>query len=65
MLLLFEPWNLGDAFIAASIARTAPDRIVLACNSRWHEVLLLASEGSLNLLPLDLADSSLKCNFCK
>ena len=54
LILLFEPWNLGDAFIAASIARADPDRIVLACNSRWHEVLRLASLNSLNLLPLDL-----------
>ena len=54
MKLLFEPWNLGDAIIAASVARLAPDRFILACNSRWHEVLQLASNGSLNLLPLDL-----------
>lgn len=54
MILLFEPWNLGDAIIAASVARLAPDRFILACNSRWHEVLRLASGGSLNLLPLDL-----------
>lgn len=54
LILLFEPWNLGDAFIAASVARLAPDRFILACNSRWHEVLQLASNGSLNLLSLDL-----------
>ena len=54
MVLLFEPWNLGDALIAASVARLAPDSIILACNSRWHEALTLASAGSLNLLPLDL-----------
>ena len=54
MILLFEPWNLGDAIIAASVARLAPDRIILACNSLWHEPLLLASGGSLNLLPLNL-----------
>ncbi|MDD5284657.1 MAG: glycosyltransferase family 9 protein [Desulfuromonadaceae bacterium] len=54
MILLFEPWNLGDAFIAASVARLAPERFILACNSRWHEVLTLASESSLNMLPLDL-----------
>ncbi len=54
MILLFEPWNLGDAIIAASVARLAPERIILACNSRWHGVLMLASNGSLNLLPLDL-----------
>ncbi len=54
MILLFEPWNLGDAIIAASVARLAPDRFILACNSRWHEVLKLASNGSLSLLPLNL-----------
>ena len=32
----------------------APDRIALACNSRWHEVLSLAANDSLLLLPLDL-----------
>ena len=54
MKVLFEPWNLGDAIIAASIARQDPDRILLACNSRWHEVLQRATEGSLKMLPLDL-----------
>ena len=54
MILLFEPWNLGDAIIAASVARLAPDRFILACNSSWHEVLMLASNGSLKLLSLDL-----------
>lgn len=54
LILLFEPWNLGDALIAASVARLAPDRVILACNSRWHEVLTLASGAPLNLLPLDL-----------
>jgi hypothetical protein len=27
---------------------------MLACNSRWHEVLTLISQGSLRLIPLDL-----------
>ena len=54
MTLLFEPWNLGDALIAASVARLAPGRFSLACNSSWHEVLRLASHDSLSLLPLDL-----------
>jgi len=54
LIILFEPWNLGDAIIAASVARLAPDRIMLACNSKWHEVLTLASNGSLQLLALDL-----------
>jgi hypothetical protein len=54
LIVLFEPWNLGDALIAASVARVSPDRLVLACNSRWHEVLQLASNNSLNLISLDL-----------
>jgi hypothetical protein len=54
MKILFEPWNLGDALIAASVARTASGQILLACNSTWHEVLKLASGDSLQLLPLDL-----------
>ena len=54
MIILFEPWNLGDAIIAASVARLDPSRFILACNGNWHEVLSLASEGSLNLIPLDL-----------
>jgi hypothetical protein len=54
LIVLFEPWNLGDAIIAASVARLAPERFILACNSNWHEVLTLASNGSLQLLALDL-----------
>jgi hypothetical protein len=52
--ILFEPWSLGDAIIAASVARVDPDNIFLACNSKWHEVLTLTTGGSLHLLPLDL-----------
>jgi len=52
--ILYEPWNLGDALIAASVATAAPEPIMLACNTRWHEVLTLVSGGSLRLLPLDL-----------
>lgn len=54
MKVFFEPWNLGDAIIAASVARIAPDEIYLACNSRWHEILGIVSKGQLRLLPLDL-----------
>jgi len=52
--VLYEPWNLGDAIIAASVASLRPDTLLLACNTRWHEVLTIASGGSLRLLPLDL-----------
>lgn len=54
MKILFEPWNLGDAIIAASIANVAPEHILLACNSGWHEILNIISNGSIRLLPLDL-----------
>jgi hypothetical protein len=36
---LFEPWGLGDAVIAAAIAREDPQRFVLFCNPKWHPFL--------------------------
>ena len=33
--LLFEPWSLGDAIIAAAIAREDEERFVLVCDTRW------------------------------
>jgi hypothetical protein len=44
-LILFEPWNMGDALIAAAIALQDPSRLVLACNSRWHALIRSAAEG--------------------
>jgi hypothetical protein len=44
-LILFEPWNMGDALIAAAIALQDPTRLALACNSRWHPLLRAAAEG--------------------
>jgi hypothetical protein len=44
-LILFEPWNMGDALIAAAIALQDPTRLTLACNSRWHALLHAAAEG--------------------
>jgi hypothetical protein len=44
-LILFEPWNMGDALIAAAIALQDPTRLVLACNSRWHSLIRAVSDG--------------------
>jgi hypothetical protein len=55
-LILFEPWNMGDALIGASIALQDSTRLVLACNSRWHPLLRAATEGiaTLELIAADL-----------
>jgi hypothetical protein len=55
-LILFEPWNMGDVLIAASIVLQDPTRLALACNSRWHPLLRAATEGvaSLELIAADL-----------
>jgi hypothetical protein len=44
-LILFEPWSMGDALIATAIALQDPARLVLACNSRWHDLIRAATEG--------------------
>jgi hypothetical protein len=44
-LILFEPWSMGDALIAAAIALQEPTRLALACNSRWHDLIRAATEG--------------------
>ena len=36
--ILFEPWALGDALIAASLLKMRPD-FELACSEKWHPVL--------------------------
>ena len=53
--VLFEPWNMGDALIAAAIAIQLPDA-ALACNSRWHSLIEVAADGlhKPTLIPLDL-----------
>ena len=55
-LTVFEPWNMGDALIAASIALQDPTRLVLACNSRWHPLIRSVTEGiaSPELIAADL-----------
>jgi hypothetical protein len=45
-LILFEPWNMGDALIATAIALQDPTRLALACNSRWHTLIHAAAEGT-------------------
>ncbi|WP_260736249.1 glycosyltransferase family 9 protein [Tunturiibacter lichenicola] len=44
-LILFEPWSMGDALIATAIALQDPARLVLACNSRWHDLIRAVTEG--------------------
>lgn len=55
-MILFEPWNMGDAVVAAAIALHDPTRLVLACNSRWHPLLRATTQGvaTLELIPADL-----------
>jgi hypothetical protein len=61
-IILFEPWNLGDAIIAFATALQDPDRITLACNSRWHPILRCAAQGQKQpaLIPVDLGYVSRK-----
>lgn len=37
--VLFEPWSLGDAFIAAAVLRECPSNFAIACNPKWHNLL--------------------------
>lgn len=37
--IMFEPWSLGDAVIAAAIARLGSGRWALACRREWHPIL--------------------------
>lgn len=43
MKLIYEPWGLGDACIAAAIASQSDD-LALACRSLWHPVISRALE---------------------
>ena len=54
--ILFEPWNMGDALIAAAIAVQRPQLLALACNSRWHPLILAATVGvaAIELVTVDL-----------
>jgi hypothetical protein len=55
--ILFEPWALGDAVIAAATAREAPEELTLACHSKWH-ALLQAAAPNLRLTAVDLPYST-------
>lgn len=41
--VFFEPWGMGDAVIALSIAIQQPQRFILACNPKWHDLLRAAA----------------------
>lgn len=51
MKLLYEPWGLGDACIAASVAIHSSDTS-LACRSAWHPVIAAATKRRGISLPL-------------
>ena len=54
--LLFEPWGLGDAVIAASILREAPEKFCLVCNEKWLEIISRAANlsGDKSIIPVSL-----------
>lgn len=54
--ILFEPWGLGDALIAAAILREEPSQFQLACHPQWHSAIRAALAGTdpLNLLTAEL-----------
>lgn len=37
--ILYEPWGLGDAVIAARVASLRPGKYRLACQKKWHSLL--------------------------
>lgn len=53
--ILFEPWGLGDAVIAASIMRIEQDQYILACNSKWHDLLFAAGIPKKLMIAVDIA----------
>jgi hypothetical protein len=44
-MILFEPWNMGDALIALAITLQAHGHLTLACNTRWHPLIRAAAEA--------------------
>lgn len=54
--ILFEPWSLGDAIIAASVWRELPDTVALACHPQWHPTLRAAvpEKSSASLVAVNL-----------
>ena len=55
-LVLYEPWSLGDVFIAAAALRQLEKPAALACHSMWHPLVrrALAEIPNLDLLAVDL-----------
>lgn len=56
MKVVYEPWGLGDACIAASVAVESDDTI-LACRTSWHDVITTSIRRTgkdLKLLSADL-----------
>ena len=55
-IILFEPWHLGDAIIAAKFANHLSNKkyqVELACNSKYHK-LISAIYPSVNLFEVNL-----------
>jgi hypothetical protein len=52
--VLFEPWSLGDAIVAAATAREDPKRFVLVCDQRWVDLIESAQPPGSDLLVLGL-----------
>jgi len=53
--ILFEPWALGDALIAASALALRPDQFVLVCQNKWHPIILdaVGSAKALDLVGIE------------
>jgi hypothetical protein len=54
--VLFEPWSLGDVFIAAAALRELTIPAAIACHSAWHPLVrcALAATPDLELIAVDL-----------
>lgn len=54
--VLFEPWSLGDVFIAAAALRELTIPAALACHSAWHPLVrrALSAMPDLKLIAIDL-----------
>jgi hypothetical protein len=52
--IFFEPWGLGDALVAAAVAREIPECSALACKNRWHPILRAVLPESMGMMPLEL-----------
>jgi len=62
MKILYEPWSLGDAVIAASALCENLEEFKLACHPRWHDLLRAAigEHKNVGLLGVELDYSTLK-----